>query len=182
MIDSSIVKLSIKCAIHFNVLCNNLLWWNVRYWKTSSIIEKISYHLSILMRVQYSFNILSKIIISWLFVLYLLFGDVWEFYFINFSQTFKCPFTLQQDVIFSNALLPFSYPLTWINSRCWLVRVEKKGFSCLKENILRTVTIEMIGKFSSLPRPLSLYISSYFFVPFLLFSLITNCSAMVLYS
>lgn len=96
-----------------------------------------------------------------IFVLYLLFGDVREFYFINFSQTFKCPFTLQQDVIFSNALLPFSYPLTWINSRCWLVRVEKKGFSCLKENILRTVTIEMIGKFSSPPRPFSLYISSY---------------------
>lgn len=112
-----------------------------------------------LTRVQYSFNILFfKIIVSWLFFLFF-FWLVQEFYFINFSQTFKCPFPLQQDVIFSNALLPFSYPLTWINSRCWLVRVEEKGFSCLKENILRTVTIEMIGKFSSLSRLLPLYTS-----------------------
>lgn len=101
------------------------------------------------------------------------FLHVQEFSFINFllPSTFKCPFALQQDVIFFNALLPFSYPLTWINSRRWLVRVEEKGFSCLKENILRTVTIEMIGQVLFPSSPLSsLRISSYIFVPFLLFS------------
>jgi len=38
-------------------------------------------------------------------------------------------------------------PLSWINSQYRLARVEQKGFSCLEENVLRTVTIEMIGKF-----------------------------------
>jgi len=55
-------------------------------------------------------------------------------------------------------------PLTWINSQCRLVRVEKKGFSCLEENVLRTVTIEMIGKFLPPypPFPISSFLSSCF--------------------
>lgn len=33
---------------------------------------------------------------------------------------------------------PLRIPSTWINSRCWLARVEEKGFSCLEENVLQT--------------------------------------------
>lgn len=48
---------------------------------------------------------------------------------------------------------PLRIPLTWINSQYRLARVEEKGFSCFEMNVLRTVTIEMIGKFLPLIHP-----------------------------
>lgn len=73
-----------------------------------------------------------------------------ENFILYFSRTFKWPFALQRDVIFSSVPL-FSTAACPLNVDKFAMparaRVEEKGFSCLEENVLRTVTIEMIGKF-----------------------------------
>lgn len=70
---------------------------------------------------------------------------------ISFSHSKELFMVWEKSYIFNVVSLSFIgrcvSPLTWINWRCWIVRVEKKGFSCLEDNVLRTVTIEIIGSF-----------------------------------
>lgn len=122
-------------------------------WETSSILKSIVSFVNVSARPVF-FPAFCPPRLSFhdnVFVLHLFFFPrPLENFILYFSRTFKWPFTLQRDVIFSNAPL-FSTAACPLNVDKFAMparaRVEEKGFSCLEENVLRTVTIEMIGKF-----------------------------------
>lgn len=100
-----------------------------------------------------------------MFVLYLFFffSRARKFYISHISRGHSNGRSRCNRMSYFPTCFPFPpprIPLTWINSQCRLARVEEKGFSCLEENVLRTVTIEMIGKFLP-PYPPFLSISSF---------------------
>lgn len=135
------------------------------YVRNAEYTEKYSCRLSMLAQDQYSSNILfPKTIVLWQRVCSSLSS---LFFFANSKILFHISCGHSNGRLRCNRmsyfLTCFSFPslcipLTWINLQRWLARVEQKGFSCLEENVLRTVTIEMIGKF--LPSLIHPFLSS----------------------
>lgn len=150
------------------MIFHKVTWDYVRYRSATRLYQKISCHLSSFARVfgiysAFSFTVLWQPACS-LASFSRVFGNFISKY-LSGTHSQMAIDVAAEYYIFQRILSLFYFLIrvlvTWINSWCRVARVGEKGFSCLDENVLRPVTIEMIGKFSSPYPPFPL--SSFFF-------------------